>query len=535
MVTMEPELPPEMWILVLRFSSTKDLCSMAQVSHELNQIATDPILWADRGADINTKKVRKEGMMFLTLPRFRNLKFLDLSSLPRRWADEAWCQVSEYMESSSSLISVDLSNNKIPSEPLNQLLKICSTESSLHEIKIKNVDLSKVPPLLLAQAASDLRKFDLQNCNLTENHCTTLFTCILKVEVTKLKELNLGDSNLSRIPASLLASAVSIVESVNLANTKLVTQQMIALLNQILNPTNKLLNLSLEDVNLANETDSFYQPVITPKLFSSSICQLKSINLRQTYVTSQLINALLTQIVTGPSSLSSINLRHVQRTHICADLLGEALSSLRQVSLSYMKSSEMDTLLLYFANSQTLEELDLENVFFGHANVQLTARAICRLTKVSLKNARLTVNHLTSLFSAMAVATSLKQINLQGVNISMVSEKLLGAAISRVSMANLTKTNLTNKHMKAICDASQSSSTIKHIQIEDITSGQANSDIMDPPRCTCVQKEKCIFSQQMPRLDKNHKMDLLKNTLIKIGIFLLVIFLLLIPILEFIF
>ena len=121
----EPKiLPEELWINnILCSVSALTLCQVALVNKDLNKVATDPFLWADKGSSINKRKIVKAGpgLSFLQILRFTKIRSLDLSRLVLS-LDFAKALFVHILSDSCTITSINLKHANISSLKEEQVL-----------------------------------------------------------------------------------------------------------------------------------------------------------------------------------------------------------------------------------------------------------------------------------------------------------------------------------------------------------------------------------------------------------------------------
>merc|ERR1712062_411464 len=70
---------------------------------------------------------------------------------------------------------------------------------------------------------------------LTSEQLTGIFTHLSTMEDHKLRNLRLGNNNLSSVPTETLVTGISGLEEVNLPNTKLTTEQLTGIYRMVAN------------------------------------------------------------------------------------------------------------------------------------------------------------------------------------------------------------------------------------------------------------------------------------------------------------
>ena len=172
----------------------------------------------------------------------------------------------------------------------NTLTNILSSIAKSTNLKLKHLDLSdnnlsKLSPAALAEAATKLEKLSVSRTKLNPEQITGIFSRLRKQPDSKLKSLNISNNRLSApppgfrnnslsvsaLPARMLTRGLCNLEEANLANTRLNTQQVTAIFNDLLN----IVPLQLKSFNLSNNNLS---SVSLPAL-QNAVTRLEQINL----------------------------------------------------------------------------------------------------------------------------------------------------------------------------------------------------------------------------------------------------------------
>ena len=220
--TMRP-LPPEVWEKILEHLSQGDLCSVTLVCHQLRQLTSQPKYWSS--ARLLRHHLRGAGPSpFFRSRRFANVQKIVLKDLGH--VEEAsWTTVFLGLASLVKLENIDLSNNcfskvtsfgcllplvgcmdlsgcQMDQSQLDLLWSRVSLSSSCHTIKLRRVDCSRVPPLLLEQACLSLSSLDLGEASLPPRHANILLAAV--AARSSLSSLCLSGHHLSSASATLL-------------------------------------------------------------------------------------------------------------------------------------------------------------------------------------------------------------------------------------------------------------------------------------------------------------------------------------------
>ena len=200
---------------------TDNLLSTVQVTQMFTQIAESP------NASLKLAKL--------------NLDSVNLSSVPPILLAQAAIRLQE--------LSLIYTQPRLSIAQLTQMFTQIADSSDanlkLTKLDLSSVDLSSVLPIVLAQAAIRLEELDLRNTKLIPVQVTPLFTQIAETinGSIKLTKLNLSFVNLSSVPPLLLAQAAIRLQELNLRSTKLSREQLTLLFTQIADSSDANLKL----------------------------------------------------------------------------------------------------------------------------------------------------------------------------------------------------------------------------------------------------------------------------------------------------
>jgi len=346
--------------------------------------------------------------------------------------------------------------------------------SPFKDINLSCVDLSQVLAELLARAVSCLQTVNLRNSSLTTEQCIQMLEASLSTKC--LVDVDLSGINLRQVPSELLANAVSRLQTVNLEGTKLTTKQCIQMLNF------SLFCKSLVDVNLRYIDLS----EVPSDLLARAVSRLQTVVLHSTKLTTEQCIQLL-QVSVSSKSLVDVNLVYVNLSGVPSDLLARAITHLQTVNLTYtyLTTEQCIQVLEVSLSSRSLVDVNLLYVNLSGVPSNLLARAVSRLQTVNLWKTKLTTEQCIQVLEASLSSRSLVEVNLTGVNLSGVSSDLLSSAVSRLQTADLSFTNLTTEQCIQVVEASISSKTLVNVNI-----GGTYNSVHRVPKESLAQAEK---------------------------------------------
>merc|ERR1712059_61094 len=181
------------------------------------------------------------------------------------------------------------------------------------ELKSLNIaynNLSEVDSYLMISAVDKLETLEMKNCNLITEQVNQILEAVNN-DKTNLQSLDLSMNNLSEVNPDMLALAVSKLEVVTIHDTKLTPEQAKAIFIAI-DKESKLKSLNVADNHLRS---------LDCDLLLNTLTKLESLNLGQTEITVPDLERLLRQ------SLVETTLKHLELSEgflIDIDLVNEA-------------------------------------------------------------------------------------------------------------------------------------------------------------------------------------------------------------------
>jgi len=528
--------PPEVCLHILQYIPCHGLCSLASVSRSLLQLATDPILWSSRGADISRTKMRLEGVEFLQFQRFEKLTSLDMQQVDL--SSTQWTSLLTYTASSSSvkhlnlyfadltsvspdiigqsvknLITVNLGKALLTPEQSQAIITGITASSSLRNINLKYVDLGSIPPGLLSEAVCCLDTVDLENCQLSTdqskkicegiNHSSTLhhlslmFVCLLEVPsealagiVTTLhtinlahtrmildqlvpllqaihksdtiREINLLGIDLSLVPCDVLTQAVGSLVKGNLTNTNLTTNQAEAVFKAI-KSSKTLTSINLQGVNLSG---------ISGSLLVETIGYLEHLNLSDTNLSQEQLELFLPALEKSTSSklkdsssvasptaspkcvktLRDLTLRRVDLSKLKPAIISGAVSKIKTLDIGYtnLDTDQIKDLLQSIAGSQKVKEINIQGVNLSKTSSDLLSQCLSHMEKVNVRDSCLSKEQITSLLHGVKQSTTMLELDLLGVDLMEIPSQLLLQSLDHLARVNISRNKINPQQRKAL-------------------------------------------------------------------------------------
>ena len=188
-------------------------------------------------------------------------------------------------------------------------------------LDISNTDLSSVEPTLLARAVTQLETVELWNTQLTTQQLEAILTAISRG--TKLKSLNLSANRLHSLAPELLARAASRLETVKLVGGLVTSQQAEAIFTAISGGGSGMKDLDISNNDLL---------LIEPLLLAQAVNKLETVGLWRTHVTTKQAEAIFTGILAG-GKLENLNLSHNSLSSVSPWLMARAVDRLETTKM----------------------------------------------------------------------------------------------------------------------------------------------------------------------------------------------------------
>ena len=191
-------LPVEILLKIFMILQPQDLKSVVLVCKRWKEVGDDPYLWM--WAMVTVKKDSLEDIpSFLSTKRMRLLKTIGLRAV---------------------------SNNLLQAITIHPGLRTLDMHANLH------TDLSNTDPNILANALGRLESVSIFKAHLTKKQQDALMAKL--ISGSSIKNLNIGDTDLSVLDPQIFSNAMTRVETLGLYWTELTKEQLTALLSKVL-------------------------------------------------------------------------------------------------------------------------------------------------------------------------------------------------------------------------------------------------------------------------------------------------------------
>ena len=445
-------LPAEVLERIFRMLPPKDLKRAVEVCRRWREVSEVPGFWVWVRLWVRPQnfKIMKE---VLERRRFKPVEKLTIS------------------------MGLDRSRGKMSEKLLQAVIK----HPGLKELDLQDAELHQVEPKLLMKVLGKMEtiKIHLEQCRLTKRQIETFFFFNGHSDKCQLKKLHLKrhQYSLFNIKASafafldpeLLARTTSKLEELEIFARCLSTEQILAVLVGLGEASSKIRKLRLEQVNLF---------VVIPAILVSVVEKLEEVNLVNTSVTNEQVEAVLAAILTDESKLRLMNLSRNNLSLLDTTLLARSFAKLEVVQLekTSLTSEQLETVLTAVPENSNLKTLNLSENNLSLVNVTLLLKAISQLKELSLANARLTTHQAEAVLTAIAEDSNLTMLDISGNSLSVVDPATLARLVEYLEVMNICDTSLSELQEAAILTAITTNSKLRILKMNEPLN--ANPELM---------------------------------------------------------
>jgi len=272
---------------------------------------------------------------------------------------------------------------------------------TLKRLDIQGNYLQPVDPTVMVSALSKLETVNLRGTSLTTGHLEALFTAITEGDVT-LKNLDIGDNDCAKPNMDLMASALCKLETAVISLMDLESSEVDTILTAIRDTEGiALKNLDMRDTELTDVQDG---------LMASAFSKLETVSVLGTRYWD--IGSVLTAIKNGGTKLKSLDLGKQNMQEVDSELFAEAVCKLETACFfaSEITPHQMKTLFATFNEDCRLKNLDLGGNVMESLEPELLASAVTKLERCFLLGTEMTGEQINTLLKQVLEQTSLKSL-----------------------------------------------------------------------------------------------------------------------------
>ena len=367
-ITVMENLPTEMLLYIFEMLSYRDLKIAMLVCRRWREIGEIQQLWGSLPVIVNKRNISVMPEILSTT------RLLGLHKL--RIETDLSEKVSQTIARHPGLREFELSERNDEQTIISVLNVICSREGQGMNLRLKNKNVSGVDAELLASAVIKLETLEFSNTQLTQQQIVAILTAVS--DGRKMTKLDISFNDMSGIDKKLLAKAVTKIKKLNITDTNLTQEQAEAILTAV-SEENVVSKLYIGFNNLSG---------VDPGLMAKAFTNLKKLNVNRSELTHRQIVTILTAFCKGNTIHISMN----DLSRVDPGLLARAVTKLEVMDVQDTELSQQQVVAIITAVSESkkITELYIGENDLSIVDPGLLTKAVTKLVRLDLENTKLT-------------------------------------------------------------------------------------------------------------------------------------------------
>ena len=367
-ITVMENLPTEMLLYIFEMLSYRDLKIAMLVRRRWREIGEIQQLWGSLPVIVNKRNISVMPEILSTT------RMLGLNKL--RIETELSEKVSQTIARHPGLREFELSQRNDEQTIISVLNVICSREGQGMILRLNNKNVSGVDAELLARAVIKLETLEFSNTQLTQQQIVAILTAVS--DGRKMTKLDISFNDMSGIDKKLLAKTVTKMKKLNITDTNLTQQQAEAILTAV-SEENVVSKLYIGFNNLSG---------VDPGLMAKAFTNLKKLNVNRSELTHRQIVTILTAFCKGNTIHISMN----DLSRVDPGLLARAVTKLEVMDVQDTELSQQQVVAIITAVSESkkITELYIGENDLSIVDPGLLTKAVTKLVRLDLENTKLT-------------------------------------------------------------------------------------------------------------------------------------------------
>jgi len=367
-ITVMENLPTEMLLYIFEMLSYRDLKIAMLVCRRWREIGEIQQLWGSLPVIVNKRNISVMPEILSTT------RLLGLHKL--RIETDLSEKVSQTIARHPGLREFELSERNDEQTIISVLNVICSREGQGMNLRLENKNVSGVDAELLASAVIKLETLEFSNTQLTQQQIVAILTAVS--DGRKMTKLDISFNDMSGIDKKLLAKAVTKMKKLNITDTNLTQEQAEAILTAV-SEENVVSKLYIGFNNLSG---------VDPGLMAKAFTNLKKLNVNRSELTHRQIVTILTAFCKGTTIHISMN----DLSRVDPGLLARAVTKLEVMDVQDTELSQQQVVAIITAVSESkkITELYIGENDLSIVDPGLLTKAVTKLVRLDLENTKLT-------------------------------------------------------------------------------------------------------------------------------------------------
>jgi len=494
---LSEKLPLELIESILLYLDVKSLCSFLLVSKKCYQLGSSPYLW--RNTRLSKRTALKQGMLVLhTIPRFSQVTDVDLSTLwalPKDWngifiaiinstqfnsVDISFGQNLVYVdvnlaaEALSSVCTVKMGKCGFRDEDLPTLLEKLLDNKITKELHIPKTDLSKIPVQIFIRLVDEMSYLDVRGSILSVEQLRYLMQAKEKDSASIAFRCEAGDiSDTMHACEEVMVRQLipGMFERIAKLDLKLVDFSAVSRemwINIFRCMSDDLTSLSIEGMGLDLVS-------VPGDVISKCFCKRRELRLSGLDLTADQWTNIFTKI---NESTTSLSLRMINLSDLKVETILVAFAKIKKLHLNYVCLNICQWNELFAKCFPRIKDLSVINVNLSEVKEECVVNTVRQAVHLSLSSTYLNEDQQVAILTAAQGNTTLKSLNLAGVNLSQVSSALLSSAVAGIVSVNLAATKLLSQQIVGVFSRVLGACKLRELDLSGVNTSTVPSKIL---------------------------------------------------------
>ena len=352
-------LPYEIVMKILKLLPADDLKTAVLVCRRWRYLGEDPVLWT--WCKVSYKAGCLTEMGKLSTRRLQNMQYL------RVWYDE-WKKGE-----------------------MTQLLQAIHNLDHLREVSgLNGYNYKAVDTQLFSKVLNKLEVVAVNNIGASEEHLQSLFARMSQEE-SRIRKLNVTGNNLSSIAPDVLGAAVTKLEEIRIGHTNLTREQVQAIFSH-LHERCHLTRLYIPFIDLFT---------VQPEIFASVVSNIEKVDIGNTKLQQHQATELFAATSTKKARLKNLIIRGNDLSGVPATVFAKGVSQIEVIDMecANINTQQASLLFSFLLEEKPLRKLSLIRNNLSEVDPTVLAGGVTRLQEVDLHYSSLSGEQVTCILN----------------------------------------------------------------------------------------------------------------------------------------
>ena len=401
------KLPTEILLYIFEMLSYRDLMMVMLVCSRWREIGEIPRLWSSFPVIVNSRNMSVIPEI-LSIRRMQGLKKLRIETKLSE-------KVSQTIVRHPGLGEFEMSQRNDEQTIISVIKVICSKVCQGIILKLNNKNISGIDAVLLVGAFTKLETLEISNTKLTQQQIVAILTVVS--EGRKMTKLDINFNNMSGVDPELLAKTVTKTKILNVADTNLTQQQAEAILTAV-SEAKTVMELDIGFNNLSG---------VDQGLLAKAVTNLKTLNVNRSKLTQRQIVTILTALIKGNTLHIGMN----DLSRVDPGLLARRVTKLEVLDVQDTELSQHQVFAIIHAVSVSnkINELYIGENDLSEVDPGLLTKAVTKLVRLDVQNTKLTQQQNEAILNTLNTGSKMEKLYIGYRDMSGVDSRQLPKAV----------------------------------------------------------------------------------------------------------